>query len=91
MADYWHLPWTGQEIQDALANAAPRIGTNNTWETWDISTGTWYDTGVNAEAKNPYIGANTHWYVWDDELGSYVDSGLIAGYVAYTGSVEEVT
>lgn len=89
--NYWYLPYTGQGIQDALTNAAPRVGASGTWEVYHAATGTWDDTGVQASPRNPYIGQNGHWYVWDDEAGDYVDSGLVAGVPAYNGGVQEVT
>lgn len=89
--DYWYLPYTGQGIQDALTNASPRVGASGNWEVYKAATGTWEDTGTPASPKNAYIGQNGHWYVWDDNNGAYMDSGVIAGYTAYTGSVEVVT
>lgn len=92
MADTtWQVPYSAQQLQDAWANCAPRISANYTWETWDIENGDWVDTQVNATAHNPYIGTANHWFVWDDSTSAYVDSGLIAGYTAYTGTVEAVT
>ena len=92
MADtVWRIPYTAQRIQDALTNASPRIGTSGKWETYDISTGTWVDTGVRAAVHDAYIGANTHWYQWDNTTNQYVDTNVVAGYEAYDGSVTEVT
>ena len=90
---YWEMPYLAQQIEDALAHAAPRIGTNSTWETWDMENGAWSDTGASvlpAEPKNAYIGNNYHWFTWDSTTSAYVDSGVIAGYPAYDGGVEAV-
>lgn len=87
----WNVPYSAQQLQNAWANCAPKIGTNETWETWDIDTGDWSDTGVRAAVKDAYIGASNHWYVWDSLTSAYVDSGVVAGYNAYNGDVEAVT
>lgn len=91
---YWNVPYTDQQIEDALTYSAPRIGTNNTWERWSITQGEWEDTEVSVlpiPPHDPYIGANLDWYVWDSTTEQYVDSGVVAGHPAYDGSVQEVT
>ena len=51
MADeYWRLPYTADQLQNAATNQVPRINsTNKHWEVWDIDTSAWVDTGVVAQ------------------------------------------
>lgn len=51
MADeIWRLPYSAQQLQNAVTNQVPRVNAARHWERWDIATGAWVDTGVLADA-----------------------------------------
>lgn len=60
----WVLPYTAQQLQNAVENQAPRINASNQhWEVYNIATGAWVDTGVLADANIAYgtVTLTTSW------------------------------
>ena len=51
MADLYKSKYTGQQMEDALTNASPKVGSNGNWFVWDIDNSVWLDTGVKASAS----------------------------------------
>lgn len=49
--EIFNSEYSAEQIENAIANAAPMVGANGNWWLWDIVTMAWVDTLIKARAE----------------------------------------